>query len=369
MSRNYQICERCLMDTSDEDIVFYENKGCNHCIDLSKTLNNYKKINKDLVLNNLINIIKQAKGKYNCLIGVSGGLDSSYLVYLCVQWGLNPLIVHIDNGWNTELAVSNIEKLTKYLNIDYQSFVINWNEFREIQLAFLKSSTVDLELPTDIAIAAGLYAVASKFNIKYILSASNYESEGILPLTWGYHVMKDLFYYKSIVKKFSNTKIKNVPVIGLTKEIYYKYFKKIKFLYPLNYINYNTNDVRKTLIEKVGWKDYAGKHQESTITSFWQSYVMPTKFNYDYRRATFSSQIVSGNMTRSDGLKQLELKPYNENSIIEQKNFIAKKLNITAEQLDGYLKLPPKNFKDFPNQQKIIQIIYNIYFKYIKRIN
>jgi N-acetyl sugar amidotransferase len=369
MTKNYQICERCLMDTTDEDIVFFGNKGCNHCIDLTNTLNNYNKINKESALNNIINLIKQTKGKYNCLIGVSGGLDSSYLVYLCVQWGLTPLIVHIDNGWNTELAVSNIEKLTKFLNIDYQSLVIDWSEFREIQLAFLKSSSVDFELPTDIAIAAGLYAVASKFNIKYILSASNYESEGILPLTWGYHVFKDLFYYKSIVNKYSGVKIKSVPVIGLIKEIYYKYFKKIKFLYPLNYINYNTSSVRKTLIDKVGWKDYTGKHQESTITSFWQSYVMPTKYNYDYRRATFSSQIISGNMTRSEGLIQLKTKPYNDVTIQEQKNFIAKKLNITTEKLDEYLKLPPKNYKDFPNQKNIIQFIYKIYFNYIKQIN
>ena len=366
MKRNYQICERCLMDTTDEDIVFYGKNGCNHCIDLSNTLDFYKKINKEAVLNKLIKAIKKEIGKYNCLIGVSGGVDSSYLVFLAVQLGLNPLIVHIDNGWNTELAVSNIEQLTKFLNIDYQSLVIDWNEFKEIQLAFLKSSSVDLELPTDIAIAAGLYAVASKYNIKYILSASNYESEGILPLTWGYHLMKDIFYYKSIVKKYSKTKIKNVPTIGLTKEIYYKYFKKIKFLYPLNYINYNTKAIKKILIDKVGWKDYLGKHQESTITSFWQSYVMPTKFNYDYRRATFSSLIVSGNMSREEGLKLLEQKPYNENTITEQKDFIAKKLNISLTEFENYLKLPPKNYKDFPNHYKLIQFVHKIYFNYLK---
>jgi tRNA(Ile)-lysidine synthase TilS/MesJ len=182
------------MDTSDEDIQFDKDGVCNHCKELKNTIDSIQCKNPQEHLNDLIKTIKSQSGKYNCLIGTSGGKDSTFLIVKCIEWGLKPLLVHIDNGWNTELAVSNIKKVATAYNLDLETFVLDWSEFKQIQLAFLKSSTVDLEMPTDLAISAGLYKLASKHNINYIVSAGNYASEGILPLTWGYHVLKDTYY-------------------------------------------------------------------------------------------------------------------------------------------------------------------------------
>jgi len=355
------------MDTTDEDIIFDENGRCNHCKDFEQTLEKIKiqKKNTDYI-DNLIKKVKSKNKKYDSLVGISGGVDSCYTLYLCVKWGLKPLAVHMDNGWNSEIAVTNVKKIVKKLGVDYVSYVLNWEEFREIQKAFLKSSIVDIEMPTDIAIAASLYETAAKNKIKYIISGGNYSAEGILPLTWGYHVLKDLKIYKHIIKKYSDVKIKTVPIVGLRKEIYYKFFKRIKYLYPLNYIDYNKDEAREFLKIEFDWQDYGGKHHESRITGFWQSYVMPVKYNMDYRRATLSSQIVSGQITRNKALQILENLPYNPEKIEIEKNYIAKKYGISRQELDKYLNLPPKTYKNFPNQKKLIMMMYDLYRSIIK---
>jgi len=355
------------MDTTDEDIIFDENGRCNHCKDFEQTLEKIKiqKQNTDYI-DNLIKKVKSKNKKYDSIVGISGGVDSCYTLYLCVKWGLKPLAVHMDNGWNSEIAVTNVKRIVKKLGVDYISYVLNWEEFREIQKAFLKSSIVDIEMPTDIAIAASLYETAAKNKIKYIISGGNYSAEGILPLTWGYHVLKDLKIYKHIIKKYSDVKIKTVPIVGLRKEIYYKFFKRIKYLYPLNYIDYNKDEAREFLKIEFDWQDYGGKHHESRITGFWQSYVMPVKYNMDYRRATLSSQIVSGQITRNKALQILENLPYNPEKIEIEKNYIAKKYGISRQELDKYLNLPPKTYKNFPNQKKLIMMMYDLYRSIIK---
>jgi N-acetyl sugar amidotransferase len=367
LSSFYQICKRCVMDTSDEDIVFDEQGICQHCRDFEKVLQQprYQKDDAKERLADMILTIKAKGKKYDCLVGISGGVDSCYTAYLCHKWGLNPLLLHMDNGWNSEIAVSNIEKLVDKLGLDYISYVLDWNEFREIQLAFLKSSIVDLELPTDIAIPASLYETAVKYDIPFIMSGGNYSGEGILPLTWGYHVLKDANLYRTIVKHYTNTPLKKIPVVGLWGEIYYKFFKQIKTLYPLNLVDYNKDEAREFLKNEFGWTDYGGKHHESKITAFWQSYAMPTKYNMDYRRATYSSQIVSGQITREEALEKLKELPYNPESIPADKEYIAKKFGIPLSELESYLALPPKTYKDFPNQKKLIQWFYRIYKKYL----
>lgn len=363
----YQICKRCVMDTSDEDIVFDEQGICQHCRDFEKVLQQprYQKDDAKERLADMISTIKAKGKKYDCLVGISGGVDSCYTAYLCHKWGLNPLLLHMDNGWNSEIAVSNIEKLVDKLGLDYISYVLDWNEFREIQLAFLKSSIVDLELPTDIAIPASLYETAVKYDIPFIMSGGNYSGEGILPLTWGYHVLKDANLYRAIVKNYTNTPLKKIPVVGLWGEIYYKFFKQIKTLYPLNLVDYNKDEAREFLKNEFGWTDYGGKHHESKITAFWQSYAMPTKYKMDYRRATYSSQIVSGQITREEALEKLKELPFKPESILADKEYIAKKFGIPLSELESYLALPPKTFKDFPNQKKLIQWFYRIYKKYL----
>ena len=363
----YKICNFCIMDTSDEDIKFDTHGRCNHCKGFEQTLKSprYNKEESTQRIEDLLNTLKDSKEKYDCLVGISGGVDSCYTAYLCKKWGLKPLIIHMDNGWNSDIAVKNVKKVVDKLDLDYVSFVLDWREFREIQLGFIKSGIVDIEMPTDIGIAASLYKTAAKHNIKFIVSGGNLSGEGILPLTWGYHVLKDKKLYKHIVAKYSNRKIKKLPVVGLFDEIYYKFIKGIKTVYPLNIIEYNKDKAREFLKKDFDWQDYGGKHHESKITGFWQSYVMPTKYNMDYRRATYSSQIVSGQLTREEALDEIKSPSYNEDSISSDMDYISKKYDISRSEFDSIMKTPAKTYKDFPNNSKKIQRFYEIYKKYI----
>lgn len=369
--RPYQICTRCIMDTTDPDIEFDENGVCNHCTSFIKRLESrgYVKGESEAEWRRYVDVIKNyAKNKtYDCIVGISGGVDSCYVAYLCKHYGLRALLVHMDNGWDTEIAVNNIKSLAKTLEFDYISYVLDWEEFKAIQLAYLKSSSVDLEMPTDVAILASIYEVARKHDIKYIISGGNLSSEGILPTHWGYHGYKDMKMYNYIVKKYSNVRIKKVPVIGLLKESYYRFFYKMKTLYILNYHDFDKDAAKKYLMEHLNWKDYGGKHHESKITAFWQGYVMYSKFNMDYRRATYSSQICLHQITREEALEKIKEKPYDEEKVKEDKKYIAKKYGISLEELEGYLKLPPKTYVDFPNNKKLIDFCYGLYNKYLNK--
>lgn len=364
---NYHVCQRCVMDTTDVHITFDETGNCNHCSSFLQSLQKYAYqpgISEKRWLEIVEDIKKRGRGKkYDCLVGVSGGVDSSYTAHLCKEYGLRPLLMHVDNGWDTEIAVKNITSLVEKLGFDYVSYVIDWKEFKEIQLAFLKSSIVDLEFPTDIAIAAANYQIASKYKIPTILSGGNYSSEGILPLTWGYHVSYDMKLYKHIVKTYGKVKLKKVPTVGLFGSFYYKFIKGIKTYYPLNYIPFNKDEARDLLMNNYGWRSYGGKHHESTITGFWQSYAMPTKYNFDYRKATYSSQICNQQLTRDEALKLLEALPYNEEKVVAEKSYIAKKFGISLDEFEGYLNDQPKTYLDFPNNQKRNEWIFNFYKK------
>ena len=228
---------------------------------------------------------------------MSGGIDSSYVAYKAVQLGLTPLAVHMDNGWNSEESVNNIKNVCNKLNIDYQSYVLNWEEFKDIQLSVLKSSIVEVEIPTDVAIAGVLHKVASENNIKFIIGGGNLATEGILPDLWFYDP-KDLKLLKSIQKRFGKESLKSFPTFDYKREIFYKFIRKIRIIYLLNYLPYSKKDAIKTLEDEVAWKNYGGKHHESVYTRFVQSYIQPVKFDLDYRRATFSTQICTGEITR-----------------------------------------------------------------------
>ena len=366
-TRSYQICNICVMDTSDMDIEFDEKGQCNHCKSaLNKKTENtsYVAGKSEELLNLIVDKIKtKGTGRaYDCLVGISGGVDSCYVAYMCKKLGLKPLLLHFDNGWDAEIAVQNIKNVAKNLDLDYLSYVVDWQEFKEIQLAFLKSSTVDLEYPTDIGIFASLSEIAKKHKINYIISGGNSSSEGILPLSWGYHVKRDLSYYKEIVKNFSKVPIKAVPVESILGEVYNKFVKNIKTIYILNYLNYDKEQAKKILQEELGWKEYGGKHHESKITAFWQSYVMPVKYNMDYRRATFSSQICSGQLLRVEALKMLENSlPYNPSTVESDRQYIAKKFEISIDDFNKYLSQPPKTYKDFKNNKKVIDFVMNTY--------
>ena len=370
----YQICNRCVMDTSDSEIVFDSEGICNHCTDFLELRDNHKVHTKEEAEKHIDAITKRIKNvgknnKYDCIVGISGGVDSCYTAYLCKELGLRTLLVHMDNGWDSEIAVKNIKTIAEKLEFDYMSYVLDWEEFREIQLGFIKSSIVDIEMPTDIAIPASIYKIAKKHNVKFLISGGNLSAEGILPLQWGYHVLKDMKLYKYIVKKYSSKKISKVPVTGLYGDFYHKFIKKIKTIYILNYYPFDKDKAKQFLIDELGWEDYGGKHHESKITAFWQSYVMPTKFNMDYRRATYYSQICSNQITREKALELLKPLPYDISKVQLDKEFIAKKFGITTSEFDGYLNLPPKTYKDFPNNKKMILYVYDLYRKFFSGKN
>jgi len=366
----YKICSRCVMDSSDPIIKFNSNGYCNHCTDFMNTrLNyNYKGEKRDKIVARLIKKIKEkGKGKkYDCLIGISGGIDSCYAAYILKNKGLRILAVHLDNGWNTETSVSNIENIVKKLEIDFESYVLDWEEFREIQLSFLKASVPEAETPTDIAILAALHKVAAKYKINYIISGGNFSSEGILPKLWHYNA-KDKKYFKYIHKTFGIGKIKTFPLFGFEKEFYYKMIKGIKIIYVLNFIPFSKNEAIKVLENVLEWKNYSGKHHESVYTKFIQSYYLYEKFGIDYRRATLSSQICSNEISREQALTILKTKPYNEETIKSDKEYISKKLNISLDELEKIINYPAKWFYDYPNENKKLNLIYNIYLKIFKK--
>ena len=359
------------MDTSDPDISFNDQGVCNHCTKFMIRLSErgYVRGESELLWKQYLEVIKASgKGKpYDCVVGISGGVDSCYVAYLCKEFGLRALLIHLDNGWDTEIAVNNIKSVVKTLGFDYVSYVIDWEEFREIQLAFLKSSSVDLEMTTDIAILASIYDTAAKHNIRYIISGGNLASEGILPIRWGYHSYKDMKMYKAIVRKYSNVPLRKVPTIGLLKESYYRFFLKMKTLYILDYVDFDKDVAKSFLSNNVGWKDYGGKHHESKITAFWQGFVMYDKFNMDYRRSTFASQICKGQISRQDALEQLKGTPFDPEKISEDKKYVAKKFRIGSDELDSYLALPPKTYVDFPNNKRVLDLCYDAYRKYFNQ--
>ncbi|MBS4000681.1 MAG: N-acetyl sugar amidotransferase [Desulfobulbaceae bacterium] len=368
----YRQCNRCVMDTSDVDITFDENGFCNHCTNYFEKISHrvYQGEFSDNQLKELVAKIKKSgKGKkYDCVIGVSGGIDSSYVSYIAKQNGLRALLVHLDNGWNSDISVRNIKNLADILGFDYQSYVLDWQVFKDLQLAFLKASIPEMETPTDIAIPGALHKVAAKYGVKHIISGGNFATEGILPKTWHYNA-KDLTYLKHIQKKFGTRKLKKFPLFGLKQELYYKLIKGIRMIYMLNYVPYNKAEAMSLLEKDLGWKYYGGKHYESKYTGFVQSYIMPVKFNMDYRIATFSTQICTGEITRTQALEELKNKPFDVLKVEQEKEYVCKKLGISVADFDNIMKEPPKIYRDYPNNESKLEFIYNIYRKLYKKPN
>lgn len=368
--REYQQCSRCVMDTSDPDIQFNELGECNHCTDfLNKRIHHkYQGESSDRAFNDLVAQMKKAgKGKeYDCIMGVSGGIDSSYAALIAKRHGLRVLGVHMDNGWNSEEAVLNIRNIAQKLGIDYESFVLDWEEFKDLQLSFLKASVPEAETPTDIAIPAAMHKLAAKYGVKHIISGGNFATEGILPRTWHYDA-KDLTYLQHIQKTFGKVKLRKFPTFGFMKEMYYKVFKGIKMVYLLNYVDYSKDAAMATLKEELDWRYYGGKHYESKYTGFIQSYYLFNKFGIDYRRATLSSQICTGETTREAALEELKKLPYDDEKAAQEKQYIAKKLGVDLAEFERILQLPPKLYRDYPNDEKRLRFIYDTYRKLFKK--
>lgn len=366
----YQLCTRCVMDTTDPDISFDDLGQCNHCTEFinKRSLFNYKGAESDLELNRWLTEIKAAgKGKeFDCVVGLSGGVDSSYAAYVARQNGLRVLAVHMDNGWNSEEAVLNIKNIARKLDVAYESYVLDWEEFKDLQLAFLKASVPEADTPTDIAILSALHKVAAKYGIKYIISGGNFATEGILPKHWHYNA-KDLTYFNHIYKKFGMGRLRKFPTFGFKSEMYYKLVKGIKMVYLLNYVPFDKDQAMKLLERELDWKYYGGKHYESKYTGFIQSYYLFVKFGIDYRRATFSSQICVGAIDRDKALEELKTKPFNDEKALDEKKYIAKKLGVSLEEFEKILQQPSHWYTDYPNDEKRLSFIYNTYRKLFKK--
>ena len=344
------------MDTSDPDIVFDKDGISNHYHYAKKELDYYKSINQKKALDNIVSKIKNNQ-KYDCVIGLSGGIDSSYLLYYMVKnFKINPLVVHIDAGWNTEISQWNIENLVKKLDVDLYTHVINWKEMRDLQLSFLKSNTANQDIPQDHAFFSKLCEVMIQENIKYLLTGGNLVSESILPQSFGYTAM-DKKFLKSVHKKYGSIKLKEFPTMSFLKYyLYVPYFFGIKKFRPLDLISYDIKEAKKILMEEMSFKEYGKKHNESHFTKFFQNYYLYKKFGMDKRKAHFSSLIVSGKMSRENALEILKEKPYNDLKIENEKEYIAKKLKISKNDLEALIKMPNKSFKDFPNHHHLYQL-------------
>jgi N-acetyl sugar amidotransferase len=354
MSENYRICKKTVMDTiGDPDIRFDENGICNYYYDY---LNNLKirvpepSVAQENILKIVNKIKKQGIGKrYDIIIGVSGGVDSTYTAWLVKQYGLRPLAVHLDNGWNSELAVKNIENILTKLEIDLFTEVLDWEMFRDLQLSFLKASTPDGEIPSDHAIWATLYSVANKFGVKFIVSGMNFRNEGLLPPSWVRGLL-DYKYIKSVHAQFGKTSLKNYPKLTKNRFIYYNLLKRIKIVSFINYIDFNREKAMDLIERELGWKYYGGKHYESNYTKFYQGYILPTKFNIDKRKAHLTCIMLStGEISRSEALELLKSPPLRVEDFERDRDYILKKLGIDLQGFQKIMCLPIKSIANYPN--------------------
>lgn len=351
MQREYRICARCLMDTSDPEIQFDEQGVCNHCHDYDRLIQQ-RVMKGEAGLRYLEGLVEQIKGEgrgkpYDCLMGVSGGVDSTYVAYTAKhKFGLRPLAVHMDNGWDSELAVKNIEETLKRLNIDLYTNVLNWEEFKDLQLAFLKASTPDSEIPSDHAIAAVTGNMAEKLKVRYILTGSNVRTETHLPRAWSQGHF-DWKYIQSVYKQFGKGRLKTFPHQGFFT--YYRRLLTLRRVDILNYLDYNKQEAMQLLENELGWKYYGGKHHESIYTRFYQGYILPTKFGYDKRRSHLSSQICSGEFTRDEALAELQKPAYAPSLQEEDRKYVAKKLGLSDAEFDTIMNLPRKSYWDYPS--------------------
>lgn len=344
------ICAKCVMDTTDPDITFNEVGVCNHCTHYDKQMDQLPKGKEaQEILNKLIEQIKKdgRSNDYDCIIGLSGGVDSTYVAYLVKEkFGLKPLAVHLDNGWNSELSVINMENIVKKLDIDLYTHVIDWEEFKDIQLSFLKSSTPDSEVPSDHAIFSVLRQIAKKYKIKHVINGINIKTESHHALSWS-QGHSDFGYIKGIQKMFGTKKIKTFPH-GNRLTVFEDVFSK-KWINILNYIDYDKNEAKRIITEKLNWKDYGGKHYESIYTKFFQGYILPQKFGYDKRKMHLSSLICAGVVTREEALKELEQPPYPIQEQLDDREYLIKKFKITPEEFEAIMNRPAKTYYDYPS--------------------
>lgn len=356
----YQICTHCVMDTSDPLINFDQNGVCNHCREYSEMQTNWN-LQSHIENNSLEKLFRQIKDKgqgkqYDCIVGLSGGVDSSYIALLAKKYELKPLCVHLDNSWNSELATANIHSIVDKLGFDLYTHVIDWEEFKDLQRSFFKANVVDIEVLSDHAIFGVIMQLAKKYGVKSILSGANISSEFIMPKSW-VHRKQDLTNIRDIQNKFGQLKIKSFPQVSTLSHVISMYLLGYKVYKPLNLINYEKEKVKDILRLELGWRDYGGKHHESLFTKFYQSHILPTKFNIDKRRAHLSTLINAGQMTREEAMQELQKPLYNTIELSQDFDFVCKKLDFTKEEMQHYLQAKPESHYAYKSDQPIYDFL------------
>lgn len=358
----YQICTNCVMDTSDPNIKFDEKGVCERCNEYYENIlpDWQQGKGKQKELNELVaKIKKEGQGKpYDCLLGMSGGFDSSYMLHFAIkELGLRPLVFHVDAGWNTPFAEENITKMVKKLGIDLKVEKINWNEERDFQLAFFKSGVPHLDIPQDLAFVSVLDNYAKKNGIKYILNGGNISTEVIVnPKSWGYWGT-DMKHNRDIIRRFGTVPMNTYPFTNVFKrKVVMSYLYGVKVVKLLNYVPYVKKDAETLLQKEYGWTPYPQKHFESYMTKFIEGYWLPERFGYDVRRAQFSSLILTEQMTRQEALDKLASKPMSEEEAKELFEKIASMLEISIEELKFYMDMPLKTYKDYKHQDYLFDL-------------
>lgn len=360
--RAYAICSNCIMDTTDSNITFDRRGWCDYCTNFHQNiLPNWRpdeQSEREILA--IADTIKRA-GKardHDCIIGVSGGVDSSYVTYIAKEkLGLRPLIFHVDAGWNSQQSVNNIEKLVDGLGLDLHTEVIDWIEMKDLQLAFFKAQVPHLDTPQDHAFFAALYNFAAAHGFKYVITGANYSTECVRePLEWHYHA-SDLRQLRDIHRRFGTRALKTFPTADIFKyRLYYRYVKGVRVVKPLNYVPYIKEDAMQELVDRFGWQKYAHKHYESRFTRFYEGYWLPTKFGYDKRRAHFSSLILTKQMMRDDALKRIAQPAYDADTIDQDFEYVATKLDLTIAQFRDLMNGPNKSYHDYKSNMALINL-------------
>jgi len=348
------------MDTTDSKIIFDERGRCDYCRNFYKNILPHwhpdEQSEKRLAFI-VDKIKKEGKGRdYDCLIGISGGVDSSYLTLLAKEkFGLRPLIFHVDTGWNSQVSINNISKLIDGFGLDLYTEVIDWEEMKDLQRAFFKAQVPHLDAPQDHAIFGALYNFAAKNGFKYILTGANYSTECIRePLDWIYHA-SDLRQLKDIHQRFGQIPLKTFPTADIFKyKLYYRYVKGFRVVKPLDYIPYNRENAIQELVERFGWQKYGHKHYESRFTRFFEGYWLPKKFGYDKRRTHFSSLILTKQMTREEALKLIAQPAYDEREMAQDFEYVAKKLDFSISELQALIDGEKKSYRDYKSNMPLI---------------
>jgi len=329
------------MDISDPKISFDEKGVCNHCLEYKEiaqeNLNSGGIAEKQFL--KIIDRLKSTKGKYHCILGISGGVDSSYLAYVLKNNKVNVLLVHFDYGWNSKLAVKNIRNIVQITGFDLETIVMDWEEFKDLQRSYFKASVLDLDIPADHMIFGALYKTANKYKIKYIISGNNVVTEWLLPKSWNYSKF-DLVNLKNIQKKFGTKRLKNLPALGVWHMAYFQLIKRIERVNLLDSLEYNKQDTKILIQRELNWVDYGGKHYESVFTRFYQGYILPYKYKIDKRRAHLSNLILSDQISKEDALEEMKSPSLPKDMVKSDKEYVAKKLGFSMVEFEEVLNLP-----------------------------